>query len=540
MSVDFNIADRLQEVAEQRGGHWALADGDHPEADRLSFEDLDEDATQLARGLLHEGFEPGDRVLVFIKPSLDFFALVWALFRMGAVPIFIDPAMGTKPVLRAIREADPQRVVAIEAVLWVAKFYPSVFSGVKTWIRPQSVGLLGRSLPELRKLGAKSNARVRHPAGREGLAAVLFTSGSTGFPKGVLYSHGIFDGQRAALGASLGIQPGEVDFSAFPLFSCFSLILGASVVVPNMDTTKPGAVDPTPVLESIDRFGVTYAFGSPAFWRRLVASRRRNALQGLSRVLMAGAPAPPDLLKELLRSISPRADVFTPYGATESLPVSMPSARRYVQGFLTRTLEGEGTWVGRPVEGVELKIIPITDEPLDEIEEELPPNEVGEIIVRSAVTTPGYFMRPVADAAAKIHAGDGPTWHRMGDLGYLDEAGHLWFCGRKSHRVVTRAETVFPVQVEALVNQHPRVFRSALVGVGERGRERPVLVIECRSGERPRGRQDRRRLAGELETASGRPDLAAVLFRASLPVDARHNAKIRRELIKEWAEGHVR
>jgi len=539
VSDGFNIADRLTEMVELRASAWALADGDHPEADRLSFEELDEDATHLARGLVEAGFEPGDRVLVFLKPSLDFFALVWALFRMGAVPIFIDPAMGVKPVLRAIRESDPKRVIATEAVLWIAKLYPRVFEEVETWVRPKAIGVLGRSLTELRRRGAKSSADVRHAAGREGLAAVLFTSGSTGFPKGVLYSHGIFDGQRRFLGDSLGIQPGEVDFSAFPLFSCFSLVLGASVVVPNMDTTRPGAVDPTPVLESIERFGVTYVFGSPAFWRRLVGSRRRNALQGLTRVLMAGAPAPPDLLKELLRSISPRADVFTPYGATESLPVSMPSARQYVQDFLVQTLEGRGTWVGQPLDGVELRIVPISDEAMDGMDHVLAPGQVGEIVVRSAATTPGYFMRPVADAAAKIPDPNGSPWHRMGDLGYLDADGHLWFCGRKSHRIETRNETVFPVQVEALVNQHPRVERSALVGVGTRGRERPVLVVECRSGERPRGAQDRRRLAGELEAASGRPDLATVLFRASLPVDARHNAKIRRELLKEWAEGYV-
>jgi olefin beta-lactone synthetase len=539
VSDDFNIADRLTEMAELRSNNWALADGDHPEAERLSFEELDEDATNLARGLVQAGFEPGDRVLVFLKPSLDFFALVWALFRMGAVPVFIDPAMGMKPVLRAVQEADPKHVIATEAVLWIAKLYPRAFAGVQSWVRAQALGVLGRSLSDLRKRGANSRAEVRHGSGREGLAAVLFTSGSTGFPKGVLYSHGIFDGQRRALGESLGIQPGEVDFSAFPLFSCFSMILGASVVVPNMDTTRPGAVDPTPVLESIERFGVTYSFGSPAFWRRLVGSRRRNALQGLSRVLMAGAPAPPDLVKELLRSISPRADVYTPYGSTESLPVSMPSARRYVQDFLTRTLEGKGTWVGRPVDGVELRIIPISDRPLERMDEVLAPGQVGEITVRSDVTTPGYFMRPAADAAAKIPDPDGRPWHRMGDLGYLDEDGHLWFCGRKSHRVETRSETLFPVQVEALVNQHPRVERSALVGVGTPGRERPVLVVECRSGERPKGTQDRRRLSGELEAASGRPDLAAVLFRASLPVDARHNAKIRREILKEWAEGYA-
>jgi acyl-CoA synthetase (AMP-forming)/AMP-acid ligase II len=535
---DFNIADRLTEVAAERGGAWALADASRPDGRRLSFRELDELATEFARGLVASGFEPGDRVLVFVKPSFDFFVGIWGLFRMGAVPVFVDPAMGTKPVLRAVREAAPRRVMAIELVLWLAKLYPRVFSSVETWIRPTGWGVLGRSFSAVRRRGRGSEEDPRDGSGPDALAAILFTSGATGFPKGVKYTHSTFDAQRLALGASLGISAGEVDYSAFPLFSMFSTTLGASVVVPNMDTTKPGAVDPDPVLEAFEFFGVTYAFGSPAFWRRLVESERRSGLRRLHRVLMAGAPAPIDLLQRLLRTLAPDADVFTPYGATESLPVTMPSARENLSGPADRTLQGEGTWVGAPLPGVELRIIPISDQPLERLDDVQPlePGRVGEIVVHSSMTTRGYFMRPVADANSKVRDAEGRVWHRMGDLGFLDAHGHLWFCGRKGHRVETSRETLYPVQIEARIDQHPRVARSAVVGIGPRGQERPVIVVQCRSGERPRDATDRRRLAGEIEQRSTIPDVAGVLFRAALPVDARHNAKIRREVLREWAE----
>ncbi|MGF1510978.1 MAG: fatty acid CoA ligase family protein [Myxococcota bacterium] len=542
LANDFNIADRLTEVAADRGSAWALADASHPDGRRLSFQELEEEVDKVALGFIASGFEPGDRVLMFLKPSFDFFVALWAAFRIGAVPVFIDPSMGTQPVLRAVRESAPRRVVANELVAWLARLYPRAFSSVETWIRPRTFGLLGTSFDGIRRRARDLGEDPRDPSGPDALAAILFTSGATGFPKGVKYTHRVFDAQRLALGSSLGIRAGEVDYSAFPLFSMFSLTLGASVVVPNMDTTRPGAVDPAPVLEAFEFFGVTFAFGSPAFWRRLVMSERKSGFRGLERLLMAGAPAPPDLLRRLVHLLSPHADVFTPYGATESLPVCMASGRENLSGPLAQTSEGAGTWLGRPLPQVELRIISISDEPLESWNQvqTVEPGTVGEIVVHSPMTTEGYFMRPVADASSKIRDDDGRLWHRMGDLGYLDEHGAVWYCGRKAHRVETPRGTLYPVQVEALVNQHPRVSRSALVGIGARGVERPVIIAECRSGERPRNVSDRRRLASEIRACSGLPDVERVLFRAALPVDARHNAKIRRDALKEWAERRIR
>jgi len=539
VTADFTIADRLAEQARATPDAWAVADARQPNDAPWTFGELAQRAHHLAAGFASLGFEPGHRALVFVTPSRDFFAIIWALFRAGVVPVLIDPAMGAKPVLRAIEEAEPEHLLGIPKAILLSRLFGRRFRSVRNRVTPSSAAsaLLGaRRLREVYARGA-STSGGRRGGGADRTAAILFTSGSTGAPKGVLYTHAIFDGQRAAIGGALSIRPGEVDLSAFPLFSLFSQALGAAAIVPDMDTTKPAAVDPARVHRDIRRFGVTYAFGSPAFWQTVAANSTESL--PLDRILMAGAPAPVHLLETLLSRMPEGGDIFTPYGATESLPISIPSARQLLSGPAERSRRGAGTWVGQPLDGVELRIIEIDDGPHASWTDArlAEPGEVGEIVVRSSVTTQGYFRRPEDDARSKIED-EGRRWHRMGDVGYLDDHG-LWFCGRKKHRVVTASTVLFPVRGEAILNQHPEVFRTAIVGVGPLGAERPVAFVELPKGRKP-SRGEWARLEQELrEIARGSPHTAGIeafLVHGGFPVDARHNAKIRREVLKVEAE----
>jgi acyl-CoA synthetase (AMP-forming)/AMP-acid ligase II len=195
---------------------------------------------------------------------------------------------------------------------------------------------------------------------------------------------------------------------------------------------------------------------------------------------------------------------------------------------------------------MEWRVIHITDEPLATIDEarELPPGEIGELIVRGPVVTREYVTRTEANALHKIC--DGETfWHRMGDVGYLDAPAsearkeRFWFCGRKSHRVLTASRTLFTIPCEAIFNQHPRVYRSALVGVGPRGQQRPVVVAEPWPDQRPINREDETGLLSELvslaQTAEHTSGIRDFFILSSLPVDIRHNAKIFREQLAVWA-----
>jgi acyl-coenzyme A synthetase/AMP-(fatty) acid ligase len=377
-------------------------------------------------------------------------------------------------------------------------------------------------------------------------AAILFTSGSTGPAKGVVYEHGMFDAQVQAIQGCYDIRPGEVDLPTFPLFALFSVAMGMTSVIPDMDPSHPARVDPLNIVEPIRDNHATNTFGSPALWARVAeyCVDRGIRLPSLRRILIAGAPVPYRLVEMLHRVINPEADVHTPYGATESLPVASISGREVHSDCTARTRVGAGICVGKPLPGIDLRIIRITDESIGTWPEELvvPAGEVGEIVVSGPVVTNEYFGLPAATTAAKIGDGD-RLWHRMGDVGYRDAHGRIWFCGRKAHRVTTGQGTMYSVRCEAVFNEHPDVLRSALVGVGPPGRQIPVMVVEPEGGRLPsRSRQEA--IRDELLQLARANDLTrsieTILFHRRFPVDVRHNAKINREALAAWAARRLR
>jgi acyl-coenzyme A synthetase/AMP-(fatty) acid ligase len=375
-------------------------------------------------------------------------------------------------------------------------------------------------------------------------AAVLFTSGSTGVAKGAVYSHGIFAAQVEMLRRLYNIEPGEVDLPTFPLFGLFAPALGMTAVIPDMDPTRPASVDPVKIIRAIQHFGVTNLFGSPALIRRVGAYGIRHGvkLPTLRRVISAGAPVPAAAIERFVTMLGPGVQVHTPYGATEALPVSSIGSDELLNETRTRTGEGGGVCVGKPVEGMRVRIIPISDDPVPLWTDELPlPNgSVGEIAVQGPVVTRSYFNRPESTVLAKITETSGDLWHRMGDLGYFDEKGRLWFCGRKSQRVTTHEQTFFTVACEGVFNAHPAVARSALVGVRREGEVQPVLVVE----RDPASKIPDEELRGELLVlGAARPHtraISTILFHPSFPVDIRHNAKIFREKLAVWAAERLR
>jgi acyl-CoA synthetase (AMP-forming)/AMP-acid ligase II len=380
-------------------------------------------------------------------------------------------------------------------------------------------------------------------------AAIIFTTGSTGPPKGVLYRHGNFNKQADEIRDFYNIQPGEIDLPGFPLFALFNCAMGVTTVIPDMDPTRPANVNPQNILDHIRDWNVTQAFGSPALWN--VVGRHCEAndihLPTLQRVLSAGAPVPPHVLRRMKNAAAPDGDVFTPYGATEALPVASNSASEVLAETAAKSAIGAGTCVGRRFPGIEWKVIRISDEPIRTLAaaEELPAGEIGELIVQGPVVTTEYVTRTDANALHKIKDGE-RFWHRMGDVGYLEaespgepRSQRFWFCGRKSHRVITAEGTLFTIPCEAIFNQHPSVYRSALVGVGPRGQQRPAIVAEPWPEHFPKSKAAETQLLRELhELGTQHPHTAGIesfFVMRSLPVDIRHNAKIFREQLAIWA-----
>ncbi len=341
------------------------------------------------------------------------------------------------------------------------------------------------------------------------------------------------------------IERGEIDLCTFPLFALFAPALGMTAVVPDMDPTRPARVNPAKLAEAIEDFGVTNLFGSPALLRRLVQNDGTGSplrFPTLKRITSAGAPVSAAILERLAAQLDPPAQIHTPYGATEALPVATIGSDEILGETRRLTDCGKGVCVGRPVPGIEAKIIQIRDDPIATWSEDLLASigEIGEIVVSGPIVTREYFNRPEATRLAKIaDLVRDRFFHRMGDVGYFDDQGRLWFCGRKAHRVILADETLFTIPCEAIFNTHPAVARTALVGVNRRGQMTPVICVECLEPAWRLSLAQRKRLKGELiergAAFAHTQNIQTFLFHRSFPVDIRHNAKIFREKLAVWA-----
>lgn len=509
----------------------------------LTYGELDRRSDAIAAGLAGQGITRGSRVVVMVRPSPEFFLLMFALFKAGAVPVLVDPGIDKRALRQCLGEADPQAFIGIPLAV-LARRLLRWAPGARTVV---TVGKRwfwgGPTLAGIEAAGTGAGPQLADTA-PDDMAAILFTSGSTGVPKGVVYRHRHFVAQVALLRDAFGIQAGGVDLPTFPPFALFDPALGLVSVIPDMDPTQPAKADPRKLHHAIETFGVDQLFGSPALMR--VLAEHGQPLPTLRRVTSAGAPVPADVVAKIRELLPEQARFWTPYGATECLPVAVIEGRE-LQATRLATEQGAGTCVGLPVAANQVRIIAISDDAIPDWSgvQVLGPEAIGEITVAGPTATDEYFRRPEATALAKIRErlpdGSERIVHRMGDLGRFDAQGRLWFCGRKSHRVRTPEGNLYTEQVEPVFNTHPEVARTALVGVGEPGRQEAVLCVEM-APHLPQ--YEHERVLAELRhLANGFVHTARVqhfLVHDGFPVDIRHNAKIGREALAAWAAKEVK
>ncbi|MFA6104388.1 MAG: fatty acid CoA ligase family protein [Victivallaceae bacterium] len=504
----------------------------------LTFRQLENLVNAYALAFSRRGIVRNTRVLMLLKPGLEFAAAVFAVYKTGAVPVLIDPGMGTKNLLGCIRQTLPEAVIAISPAHWVRllfrKHFPcaKIFFSLGKFPPPGCERLEDVVSIETIRHGLKFDFETANTT-LDDTAAIVFTTGSTGPPKGVVYTHRTFKTQVELIREVYGAGPDYIDMSAFPLFALFAVILGMPSVIPQMDFTRPARVNPENIIRPVLDKKISFSFGSPALWRTVsqycIANNIR--LPSLKKVLMAGAPVTAELHRAVKQIIAADGEIMVPYGATEALPVANFTGGEMLAETAVLTARGKGYCVGYPNPGIDIRVITPAEGEIKSWSDQfvLPPAEIGEIVVRGDVVKKEYFNNPRHNLMSTITDAGGVRWHRMGDMGYFDAKGRLWFCGRKNHRVITPERTYYSVCSEAIFNQHPDVSRTALTGVNSR----PVLFIEPRPGKFPENQAARTRFISELkELGQAYPFTSGIqtfLFHRSFPVDIRHNAKIFRE-----------
>ncbi len=518
------------------------ASGDRLSCTITTFGEIDGLINQYQRGLLSLGLEKGERVLMLVSPGLDFSALIFAVMARGAVPVLVDPGVGKEKLIRCIEDCEAAAFAGSLPAFALRLLRRDLFHHFKFQVAAVDWPLpFAKTLSYLKRFSTAPLEAISN----EGTALIAYTSGATGTPKGVLYTNEMIETQLRIFREDFGLEAGSVNMSLLPAFALFSLGLGIASVFPSIDQKKPLSLDPGVICETIQQLNVAYSFGSPSLWNKICdfCLRTGTKLPSVKKLFMAGAPVSDEVLRKAMH-VAGGEGVFTPYGATEALPVTLAPANELAKAIAVKAHDGSrGTIVGRPVSAVDAMIIEDLDRAVPDIRDvrECPAGVIGEIIVRGKNISPGYLHRPLAGAKSKITDGSS-FWHRMGDLGYRDDAGNVYFCGRKIHAVRTQFRTFYPIPCERVFNTHSKVQRSALIALD--GGNRPGIVIEPRPEAWPATDEARRRFSAELRALGAQDPVTAPIedffFHPSFPVDGRHNVKIFREQLAEWAENQRR
>lgn len=542
----FNLADTVFEVAQKYPERIAVVEPDGFDAEgkrkykRYTYSQLSADAEAIAPGLREMGIAEGTRVICMTPPLYESCVIGLALQRVGAFTLWIDPTVGYRNVAERLNRIKPEAFVGVP----MAHLGRSVFGWGPRF--PKKSIVINGFFPGARTLSSlKRQAPERPPkpdVTPNDPVTVLYTTGSTGPAKPTMYLHKNYIKLYQIAHKSWRFDPVNnppVDMAVFPAFFFIAISAGGTMVVPPINFPEtPAKTDPKGLLEVINDCGVQSCFASPVLLENMARYAVKNHIKTptLKRVIGGGAPIFASVKQALLEMMGAEGQVFANYGATEALPSTEMGAQEALEETFPLTDKGAGICVGRPFEGVEVCIIKLQDGAIASINEtqEMPAGEIGEIIVRGEHISPGYYLEPESDRKNKISDPNG-QWHRLGDVGYMDEKNRLWVCGRVGQRVKTADGPVFSLLAEPIFDSHPQVERSGLVGVPHNGAEIPVICVQLKKGFD--GTEDTiRKSILELATKhTVTQEVKHVLFIDKLPVDPRHNSKIERPALAKWA-----
>ena len=497
---------------------------------------------EIATGLVDLGVRPGDRVSLLVTPGADLTAVLYACVRVGAVVVVADAGLGLGGLTRAVRGARPDWIIGALPGLGAARALGWPGRRISTVSLPGPARRALRvehTLTEVARLGRQrlaAGTTLPDAPSPDAPAAVLFTSGSTGPAKGVVYTHGQLGAVRDALATQYDVGVGTGLVAGFAPFALLGPALGARSVAPDMDVTAPRTLTAQAVAASVAAADATVVFLSPAAIANVVATASaltpadRAVLGRVRLFLSAGAPVSAALLTAATE-LMPNASAHTPYGMTEGLlmtDVDLDGVRAAADS------DDDGICVGVPAANVRVRIAPLDDAgaPTGVLTDAA--GVTGEIVVAAPHVRDHYDRLWRTNRVSRLGVDD-PRGHRTGDVGHLDASGRLWVEGRLQHVVTTPSGVVTPVGPEQRIERVDGVGRAGIAGIGPTGTQQVVAVVETTGPRRARRPAlATPALAAAVRAAAGVP-LAAVLTVPVLPTDIRHNSKVDRARLARWA-----
>ncbi len=547
----FNVADIVADVAKKDPTRIAIIEPDGYDSHgkrkyrRYTYARLSEDAESIVEGLRKMGIHEGTRIVSMTPPTYETCVFALALQRIGAVALMIDPTVGYFNVAERLNRIKPEAFIGTPLAHlgrsvfgWGARFpkksivINGFFPGAKT---------LASLKGQVPKVLSQPNVTPDDPA------VILYTTGSTGPAKPTLYLQRNYSELYRVVHKSWRFTPNQeppVDMAIFPAFFLIALTAGGTMVVPPINFPEPpGKTKPQSLLEVINDCKVQTCFASPVILENMAryAVEHKIKTPSLKRIIGGGAPIYKRVNKALLEMMGDQGEVFSNYGATEAMPSTEMSGKEALEETFPLTDQGHGVCVGRPFEGVELRIVALQDGAVDSIDKttEMPKGKIGEILVRGKHISLSYFMEPESTRKNKIPDPSG-QWHRLGDAGYIDEKERLWVCGRVSQRVKAKEGPLFSLLAEPIFDTHPLVHKSGLAGVPKGNTEVPVICVELvpniNKNQHDKIRKELLELAGRYESTNR---IKHILFIDKLPVDPRHNSKIERPKLVQWASDKI-
>jgi len=508
-----NIAQVLKNQAQLRADAPAIIEVRRGRDRIVSFRELEAASARIAHQLTLRGIAAGDSVLILHGMSAELYAFLIALFRIGAMGMFVDPSAGSEFVTRCLAEHPPRAFFgSMKSMLLKFRIQTLRRIGLTICTGPWPGALrvsLSNNGPTFERIAAIAESSP---------ALITFTSGSTGVPKGAVRTHGFLLAQHQALQQSLHHSAGTMDLTTLPIFVLANLASGITSVLPDADMRRPGHIAPRPVLRQLERLPIATMAASPAFVFRLSAECRQRGrrIERMRYVFMGGAPVFTEDLRQA-REAFPFAEIVAVYGSTEAEPMAEIALSAMSDDDLNSMARGRGLLAGMPVASISLRIlraqwgVPIA--PLDANQFDslcLGAEEIGEIVVSGNHVLQGY-LGGKGDAESKFRV-DATVWHRTGDLGWLDRAGRLWLMGRASAVIENERGVAYPFAVECAARQIPGIRRAAiLVLEGKR-----ILAVEA----------DSRDSIAALRESMAWANLDAIRTLRAIPMDKRHNAKI--------------